>query len=109
MSDKDKKKKNPDIDIQPQSNQPVSQEQLEEALSGEDIEFYETSPTEIIASCFNALTALDGLEGGIITEIERNRIRRIRRKSLQLLDYSVNELHEEVFGKPKKGDDNDEV
>ena len=74
-----------------------NEEQPEELI---EVEF--TTRAEYIASAFNAIAATESLDVGLMTNTDATRVKRIRRKSLRIIDECINEMYAEFF------DDNEE-
>lgn len=67
-------------------------EQLQEVIY-EDV----TTTPEYIALAFNALSSVTDLDTAIMTESDRQRVKRIRRKSIRIIDYCIGLLYDELF------------
>lgn len=63
----------------------------------EGFEFESTSRGEYVMCAANALQAIDGIDEMVQTEAGRNRIKRIRFKSVKIIDNIINELYDELF------------
>lgn len=63
----------------------------------EGFEFESTSRSEYVMCAANALQAIDGIDEMVQTEAGRNRIKRIRFKSVKIIDNIINELYDELF------------
>jgi hypothetical protein len=63
----------------------------------EGFEFESTSRSEYVICDANALQAIDGIDEMVQTEAGRNRIKRIRFKSVKIIDNIINELYDELF------------
>jgi hypothetical protein len=63
----------------------------------EGFEFESTSRSEYVIFAANALQAIDGIDEMVQTEAGRNRIKRIRFKSVKIIDNIINELYDELF------------
>lgn len=72
-----------------ETQQPAEQEELIE------VEF--TTRAEYIASATNALSAIDGLDPQIMNGANQARIKRIKRKSLKIIDACICEMYDEIF------------
>lgn len=62
-----------------------------------DVEVEFTTREEYIACAFNALAAVADFDDMIMNKINQNRIKRIRRMCLRILDDCVKEMHDELF------------
>lgn len=60
---------------------------------------YEDADTraDIIAECHNALECLDMIDASLISKKAVQQIKNIRRRSLDILDYYIKEIHDEIF------------
>lgn len=56
-----------------------------------------TSTPEYIASATNALSAVENFDTAIMTNADRKRVERIRRRSLRIIDYNIGVLYDELF------------
>jgi hypothetical protein len=63
----------------------------------EGFEIETTSRSEYVMCAANALQAIDGIDEMVQTEAGRNRIKRIRFKSVKIIDNIINELYDELF------------
>lgn len=71
---------------------------LEEEQADIEVEF--TTREEYIGCCYNAMNAADTYNA--ITKSDSDRVRRIKRKCLRIIDSLVCEMYDELF------DDDDE-
>lgn len=72
----------------------------EENVVGQDnneIETEFTTREEYIGCAFNAIMAVSDMDIGLLNKVEQNRIKRIRRMCLRILDDCVKEMHDELF------------
>lgn len=71
----------------------------EEKLIIEEEEGYVefTTREEYIGCAFNAIMAVSDIDVGMLNKVEQNRVRRIRRRCLRILDDCVKEMHDELF------------
>lgn len=72
----------------------------EENVVGQDnneIETEFTTREEYIGCAFNAIMAVSDMDIGLLNKVEQNRIKRIRRMCLRILDDCVKEMHDEIF------------
>lgn len=60
-----------------------------------EVEF--TTREEYIGCAFNALSAVSDMDTGLMNKIDQNRVKRIRRMCLRILDECVKEMHDELF------------
>jgi hypothetical protein len=56
-----------------------------------------TTREEYIGCAFNAIMAVSDIDVGMLNKVEQNRIKRIRRMCLRILDDCVKEMHDELF------------
>ena len=56
-----------------------------------------TSNAEFIASAFNAISAIEGIDEGLLETKEKTKIRLIRSKSIAIIYTCITELYEELF------------
>jgi hypothetical protein len=63
----------------------------------EGFEFESTSRSEYVICAANALQAIDGIDEMVQTNAGRDRIKRIRFKSVKIIDNIINELYDELF------------
>ena len=68
------------------------QEEIEEIIYEEELTW-----VEAINCAFAALSSIDGIDFGMLNPSDQNRILRIRRKSIRLIDAGINEIYEEKF------------
>ena len=67
----------------------------DEAQQPEEYEFEGTTREETIAACYNCIAAVEALTP--LTKTDTNRIERIRRRCLRILDYYSKEMYDEIF------------
>lgn len=64
----------------------------------EEYEFVDATTTaEYIACAFNAISAIDGIDEGLLENKEKTKIRLIRSKSIAIIYQCIAELYEELF------------
>lgn len=68
-----------------------SAEMLEEGM----VEF--TSAGEYINSAYFALSAVEDIDTAIISKEDEKRIKRIKRKSIKIIDICITEMYDELF------------
>jgi hypothetical protein len=78
----------------------MSEESKEPEVVGEetseiDVEF--TTREEYIGCAYSALMAIGDLDSGLMNKVNQNRVKRIRRMCLRILDDCVKEMHDELF------------
>ncbi len=71
-----------------------------------EIEYEEgATAEEIIACCYYAITTVDAIDVEILpTKQDKDRVKRIKKKSLRMLDWAVSELYDTVFEDGKEID-----
>lgn len=72
---------------------PQVPEQNEEEL--EVVYEEEMTWSEVIQCAFASLSAVDGIDFGLLNPADQNRIMRIRRKSIRLIDAGIHEIYVE--------------
>lgn len=66
----------------------------------EEIEWEEaetTTRSDLISCAYYAINAVDEIDLTLISKIEANKIKKIRRQSLDIIAEVINELHAEIF------------
>lgn len=56
-----------------------------------------TRTSEYIASAFNALNSVTDMDTALMTNSDKERVKRIKRKSLRIIDYCLSCLYDELF------------
>lgn len=56
-----------------------------------------TTREEYIGCAYSAILAVSEMDVGLLNKVEQNRVRRIRRLCLRILDDCVKEMHDELF------------
>jgi len=56
-----------------------------------------TSNGEFIACAYNAISAIDDIDEGLLDSKEKAKIRLIRSRSIAIIYKCINELYEELF------------
>ena len=56
-----------------------------------------TTREEYIGCAYSALLSVADLDTGLMNKVNQNRIKRIRRMCLRILDDCVKEMHDELF------------
>lgn len=69
----------------------------EEKQEEEEIEFDFYNPTEYIQGAYFALNAVDEIDTAIMNKSDEQRVKRIRRKSLRIIDECLNDMYDELF------------
>ena len=75
--------------------EPTPEEVEKEEIPEIDVEY--TTRTDYISCAYYAISAVEGLDTGIMTKEDAKRIKRIMRKSLRIIDDCINEMHDELF------------
>lgn len=70
-------------------------EKEEEILENFEVEF--TTNSEYIASAYYSLSAVQDIDTAIMNKEDEKRVKRIRRKSLKIIDACINDLYDELF------------
>lgn len=76
---------------------PVDTETAEEELLEFEYDMESTSPLEYIQGAYFSLSAIEGIDTEMMSKEDAKRIRRIRRKSIELIDESLSLLHSDFF------------
>lgn len=58
-----------------------------------------TSTPEYIGASFNAIQAVADMDTALMSNSDKERVRRIRRKAIKIIDYCICELYDEIFDK----------
>ena len=56
-----------------------------------------TSASDYIHSAYSALAAVDDIDTAIISKEDEKRIKRIKRKSIKIIDICISEMYDELF------------
>jgi hypothetical protein len=72
----------------------------------EEYEYEDLDYSEYIQAATNALSSVESLTP--LTKEDSKKIKRIKRKSIAIIDYSINELYSSLFGEEDKEEDNDD-
>lgn len=83
----------------------MSEEKKEEEVKEEEMEMVVeyTHAIEYIQAAYFALSSVDDMDVAIMNKSDEQRIKRIRRKSIRIIDECLNEMYSELFE-----DDNEE-
>lgn len=60
---------------------------------------------DYITSAVNAINVIADMDTAIMTKIDENRIKKIRRQSLRILSHYINEIYEETFDDSSNNND----
>lgn len=63
-----------------------------------------TTDSEYIAACYNALGALENIDTAMMSKSAESVVKRIRRRSLAIIDKCIDNLYSELF----ETDENDD-
>ena len=74
-------------------------EKIEDEIEWVDAE--STTRSDLISCAYFALAAVDEMDLTLLTKIEGNKIRKIKKQSLDIIAEVINELHEEIFPTPE--------
>lgn len=72
----------------------IEENNQEEELEGEVIF---SSSHDYIASAVQALQAVDEMDTALFNKTDESRVRKIKRQSLRILSFYINEIYEETF------------
>lgn len=64
-----------------------------------------TSTPEYIGASYNAIQAVSDMDLALMSNEDKRRIKRIRRKALKIIDYCICELHDEIFDTEEEDDE----
>jgi len=77
-----------------QNNQESVQENVQDEL---DLQVDFTTAHDYISSAFQAMAAVGDIDTAIMSKSDEMRVKRIRRKSLLIIDNCIDELYSEIF------------
>jgi hypothetical protein len=81
-----------------QNNEKNVQDPVQETEENElDLQVDFTTSHDYIASAFQAINAVDDIDTALLSKSDEIRIKRIRRKSLLIIESCINELYSELF------------
>jgi hypothetical protein len=69
--------------------------EITEEIEWEDAEA--TTRSDLISCAYYAMSAVEDLDLTLISKIEANKIRRIKRQSLDIIAEVIGEMHAEIF------------
>lgn len=78
-----------------QSVQDPIQESIQENELDLQVDF--TTAHDYIASAFQALAAVGDIDTAMMSKMDEMRVKRIRRKSLLIIENCIDELYNEIF------------
>lgn len=71
-----------------------------------DIEFEASITTpEYIGASYNALQAVSDMDMALLSNEDKRRVKRIRKKALKIIDYCMCELHDCIFDTEEEDDE----
>ena len=73
--------------------------EIAEPIEVEEEGYYEEPDrrSEIIASCYNAIAGTEYYDTGMESKVNLERIKRVKRMSLRIIDYYISEIYAEHF------------
>lgn len=66
-------------------------------MAEEEYEIEMLGPADYISAAFYALSATDDLDLEIMPDAQKTRVKRIRARSIRMIDYCINELYTDLF------------
>ena len=78
-----------------QNNEQSVQESVQENELDLQVDF--TTAHDYIASAFQAMAAVSDIDTALMSKTDEMRVKRIRRKSLLILENCIDELYNEIF------------
>lgn len=70
-------------------------ENIEEEIEWEEAE--STTRSDLISCAYYAISAVDEIDLTLISKIEANKIKKIRKQSIEIISNIIDELHTEMF------------
>ena len=71
------------------------QTEVSEEIEGEDAET--TTRSDLISCAYYAISAVEDIDLTLVSKMEANRIKTIRRQSLDIIANVIAEMHAEIF------------
>jgi len=71
----------------------------------DEVEVELTTRSEYIQAAYFAISSVEGVDTGLLSKEAARRIRRIIRKSIDIIDDCITELHDELFEPEPDEDD----
>lgn len=68
---------------------------IEEEIEWEEAET--TTRSDLISCAYYAISAVDEIDLTLISKIEANKIKKIRKQSIEIISNIIDELHSEMF------------
>jgi hypothetical protein len=84
-----------DENLIPNEDPKVEDEKVETVEQEFEIEY--TTRLDYIQGAYFSLSAVDDIDVALMNKEDEKRIKRIRRKSLKIIDECLNELYDEIF------------
>lgn len=69
--------------------------EIEEEIEWEEAE--STTRSDLISCAYYAISAVDEIDLTLISKIEANKIKKIRKQSIEIISNIIDELHTEMF------------
>lgn len=69
--------------------------EITEEIEWEDAE--ETTRSDLISCAYYAISAVEDIDLTLVSKIEANKIRRIKKQSLEIIAEVIGEMHAEIF------------
>jgi hypothetical protein len=70
-------------------------QEVSEEIEWEDVET--TTRSDLISCAYYAISAVEDIDLTLVSKIEANRIKTIRRQSLDIIANVIGEMHAEIF------------
>jgi len=83
----------------------VEEELVEEEAEEEFIEVEFTTRTEAIQSAYASISACEEFDLGMLPISQQKIIKRIRRKSIRIIDECIGEIYDEIFDDGNNNED----
>jgi len=83
----------------------VEEELVEEEAEEEFIEVEFTTRTEAIQSAYASISACEEFDLGMLPVSQQKIIKRIRRKSIRIIDECIGEIYDEIFDDGNNNED----
>lgn len=82
-----------------QNKEEIVQESVQENVEENDLDLHFQTSTahDYIASAYQALSAVDDIDLAILSKADEMRIKRIKRKSILIIENCIDELYSEIF------------
>ena len=73
----------------------IEPEVAEDPIEWEDAET--TTRSDLISCAYYAYSTVEDIDLTLLSKIEANRIRKIKRKSMEIIENVIDEMHSEIF------------